>query len=234
MLLLFDVDGTLISTGGVGIRAMGAAGRELFGPGFSESRTEFAGRLDPLIIDDLLRANTQQVSDENRSSMRAAYRKHLTAALQAPGTRRALPGVPELISSLVASNGAVVALLTGNFEDTGTLKLRACGIDDSSFSIRVWGDESPHNPPQREHLPAVAIARYRQFFRREIAPSRAIIIGDTPHDVACARANGCRSLAVATGSFSVERLLEAGADHAVQDLSSTQEVIETLLRLTMK
>lgn len=233
MLLLFDVDGTLISTGGVGVRAMGAAGRDLFGPDFSEARTEYAGRLDPLIIDDLLKGNDQEISHANRSAMRAAYRRHLESALSVPGNRRSLPGVTELLNALATTSEVAMGLLTGNFEDTGTLKLRACGIEPARFGVRVWGDESPHDPPRREHLPAVALSRYRQFFQREMPPSRAVVIGDTPHDVACARANGCRSLAVATGSFSIERLREAGADDAVQDLSSTGEVIKTLARLTM-
>jgi phosphoglycolate phosphatase len=134
----------------------------------------------------------------------------------------------DLLQDLEGRAGVVLGLLTGNFPETGAIKLRACGIDPDRFSLQVWGDQSPHVPPCRTHLPAVGMSRYRET-HGEIECGRVTVIGDTPHDVACALANGCRSLGVATGSFSSEELRRAGADHVVSDLSATQEIAAWLL-----
>lgn len=229
MLILFDIDATLITTGGVGVRAMGEAGRELHGPGFDERRCEYAGRLDPLILADLLLANGIQPAPDAIAAMREGYRRHLARLLPA-APARALPGVLPLITALESDGAATLGLLTGNFADTGTMKLSACGIDAARFSIAVWGDESPHSPASRDHLPPVAIDRFRAGRGRP--PRRTVIIGDTPSDVRCARAGGCECLAVATGSFPAKALTEAGATRVVHDLSDTDAVLEFLVGRT--
>lgn len=229
MLILFDVDATLISTTGAGIWALEQAGRERFGPSFTVERTEFAGRLDPLIIRDLLRDNGVEPTAEHAAAMRRLYRIYLERRLSEPGVARPLPGVVELLAALRAmGEAAVLGLLTGNFEETGTLKLRACGIEPSDFPVRVWGDESPHDPPARDHLPPVAIGRYRALYGREPAGGLVTVIGDTPHDVACARAHNCRALGVATGRYTADDLRRAGADLVLPDLSATDEVLRWL------
>ncbi len=228
-LILFDIDATLISTSGVGIRAMEEGGREVFGPGFNSRSVEYAGRLDPLIIRDLLVANGLEPNAVNAAMLRDAYRRHLALKLPQTPTARALPGVAELIDSIETRGNAALGLLTGNFKDTGCLKLRACGIDPDRFPISAWGDESPHDPPDRCHLPPVALARYRERFGREASTRHAAIIGDTPHDIRCAQANGLRSLGVATGMYSAEQLRQAGADCVVSDLSHTAGLLDWLL-----
>jgi phosphoglycolate phosphatase len=227
MLILFDIDATLITTSRAGIAAMEDAGRELFGPAFTADKTEFAGRLDPLILADLLRDNGLEVTPSSVAAMRDGYRRHLPQKLS---ERRctACPGIPELLSELRGRDGIVLGVLTGNFADTGQIKLRACGVGPEQFTIRVWGDESPHARPSRDHLPEIGLARYRERFG-PIDASRVTIIGDTPHDVGCARAHGCRSLGVGTGMHAPEVLLRSGADHALKDLSATQEVLRWLL-----
>ncbi len=229
MLILFDIDATLITTGGVGVRAMADAGRELHGEAFTSDGVEFSGRLDPLILADLLVRNGREPTRDSLEAMRGAYRRHLVRCLAAPGDRRMLPGVGTLLDALGDIPGLTLGLLTGNFADTGSMKLRACGIDPERFGIRVWGDESPHEPPARDHLPPVAMARYRERFGRDAEPSRVTIIGDTVHDVRCARAHGCRALAVATGRYSLSDLASAGAHHAVPTLADTPEILAWLL-----
>jgi phosphoglycolate phosphatase-like HAD superfamily hydrolase len=221
MLILFDIDATLIKTSGLGIRAMVEAGRELFGPSFSADGIEFAGRLDPLILNDMLSRCGVEVTASNLSAIRQRYRERL-GPLLATGTGRALPGVSALLDELERRESVCLGLLTGNFAETGSMKLRACGIDPARFRLTVWGDESPHHPPRREHLPGVGLARFRDRFGRE--PWRTVVVGDTPHDVSCAKAHRCRALGVATGQFSVDQLLAAGADRAVPDLSETADV----------
>lgn len=229
MLILFDIDATLINTSRSGILALADAGRELFGPAFTVDRTEFAGRLDPLIIADLLRENGVPDTADNRARLRDGYRRHIGGRLQAPGTCRTLPGVVELIAALRATPGTTIGLLTGNFEDTGCLKLRSCGIDPDHFPVCVWGDHSPHDPPSRDHLPPLALSKYHRCTGRQLAPASATIIGDTPHDVRCALATGMRCLGVATGHFSAQQLRNAGAHRAVDNLSQTEDVLSWLL-----
>jgi phosphoglycolate phosphatase-like HAD superfamily hydrolase len=230
MLILFDIDATLISTSGVGIRAMTDAGRELYGPGFTADGIEFAGRLDPLIMVDMLRISDVPVSPEALLTFRAAYERHLRRRITEPDTlARALPGVTQLLDTLSAQTDAVLGLLTGNFAETGSIKLRRCGIEPDRFPVQVWGDESRTNPPTREDLPGVAFERYASRYRRQIPPERTVVIGDTPHDIRCAKTHGCRSLAVATGSFSVQSLAEHAPDRVVSDLSATDDLVRWLV-----
>lgn len=228
MLIFFDIDATLITTGGVGIKAMVEAGRELFGPEFTAEGIQFAGRLDPLILRDMLVRNGREVNSANLDAMRAEYGRRLSRHLAA-GTARSLPGVTSLVSNLSGAAGVVLGLLTGNFAETGLMKLTACGIETDRFTLRVWGDDSPHDPPERDHLPGVGLSRYRERFGREIAPQQVVIVGDTPHDIACAKAHGCRSLGVATGSFTLEQLRDSGADRVVPNLSDAAGVKDWLL-----
>lgn len=228
MLVLFDIDGTLITTGGVGIRAMVAAGRELFGQGFTADGIVFAGRLDPLILTDMFRLSGVPTTPENFAAIRRAYAKYLTTELANSTAKRALPGVHDLVASLRRDTSATLGLLTGNFAETGSMKLRACGIEPDHFPIQAWGDESPHDPPARNHLPPIAIERDRSRRGRRLPGHAVTIIGDTPHDVACAKAHGCRSLAVATGRSTHAELAAAGADLVATDLSDTAAMLTWL------
>lgn len=226
MLIFFDIDATLIRTGGVGMKAMTDAGRGLFGSGFDQlDGVQFAGRLDPLILEDLLEANGQTPSPENIQAMRETYGNELRRRLEEPDIGLVLPGVFELIDALDEMEDTMLGLLTGNFEETGRMKLEACGIDLSRFVISVWGDESPHDPPARDHLPEVGMARFEERIGRKVDPREVAIIGDTPHDVSCARANGCRSVGVATGMHSRADLILAGANLVLEDLSETEAIV---------
>lgn len=228
MLLFFDIDATLIHTSRSGMHSMQDAGRELFGPSFRVEGIDFAGRLDPLILTDLLSHNNQKPTPTALAELRTRYRAHLERRLAQPGIGRSLPGVLPLLERLRANPAVTLALLTGNFADTGQMKLRACGIDPAWFPIHVWGDESPHSPPARHHLPPVGLQRFHARHNRSLPPHHAFIIGDTPHDVACAKAHGLRSLAVATGSYSIPQLQAAHADRVVPDLADTASILDYL------
>jgi phosphoglycolate phosphatase len=231
MLLLFDIDATLLKTSGVGILAMVDAGRELFGPTFTSEGVETAGRLDPLIIVDMLRVSGLTATPDAVAAVREGYRRHLIGRLATPGAAYALPGVHDLLDALAQHAGrATIGLLTGNYSETGKLKLAACGIDESRFPIQVWGDDSPHDPPARDHLPPVGLRRYREHFARTLHPAQATIIGDTPHDVRCAKAHGLRSLAVATGPYSPDELAAAGADRVVESLRDADDLVRWLVK----
>ena len=230
MLILFDIDATLVTTSRAGIAAMGDAGREIYGPDFDEHTVEYAGRLDPLIIADLIRAHRRDQTREAVERFRAGYGLHLARRVAVPGVARALPGVIELIHALRRRAGdASIGLLTGNYPETGAIKLRAAGIDPDWFDVQAWGCDSPHTPPSRDHLPPVAMDQLFRRTGRRLAADMVTIIGDTPHDVRCALANGCRALGVATGSFTADRLAEAGAHLAEPDLSDTDRLEAWLL-----
>ncbi len=230
MLVLFDIDATLLRTQRAGVDAMGAAGRSLVDPEFDENRIEYAGRLDPLIIADLLQTHGREASSQAIDAFAAAYQRELRSLLDAdPQRAEPCPGVPELLDELERLQGVTLGLLTGNFEATGSIKLRSAGLNPERFAVRVWGDDSPHEPPSRDHLPGVAIERQSARTGGAWSGERSLIIGDTVHDIACALAHGCRSLGVATGSYSVDALAESGADRAVDDLSDTSSIVEWIL-----
>ncbi len=229
MLILLDIDMTMISTGGCGMKAMTDTGRELFGPTFSTDGISFAGRLDPLIISDMFLKHGIQDAPERHREFRSIYKGHLERRLATPSIGRSLPGVQDLIAVLSRRPEVTLGVLTGNFEETGSMKLRACGIDPAIFAVAVWGDESPHHPPKREHLVPVGITRAERHRGSRLHPKQVVVIGDTPHDIHCARVHGCRSLGVATGHSTLDELRAAGADLALSDLSSTPSVLDWLL-----
>lgn len=229
MLIFFDIDATLLSTDGMGIRAMLQAGRDLHGSAFCPGEVPCSGRLDPLIIRDLLASSGIEPTRERCGAMRRAYARRLREAFEGPHAARPLPGALELLDVLAGLPEAVPAILTGNFAETGGLKLERCGLPLSRFLVHVWGDQSPSEPPTRDDLPRVGLALYAGLFGRSAPADRVWVVGDTPHDIRAARANGLRSLGVATGRYSQEDLRRSGADAVVPDLSDTARVLSILL-----
>lgn len=232
MLILFDIDATMVLTSRSGLWAMNRAGKDLFGPAFEIGDIEFAGRLDTRIIPEIFRSNHVDASVKNLAEYRERYAHLLERRLADPAVIKAvLPGVHKLLAAIDAHTSAghdiTTGLLTGNFEQTGKLKLAHCGIDPARFTIGAFAEDAPHDHQDRDHLPTVALARYHERFGRAIDPARTVIIGDSPHDVRCAKVNGCRALAVATGAHSVEQL-EACTPHkpdlAVSDLADTGRI----------
>jgi phosphoglycolate phosphatase len=226
MLILFDIDGTLLVTKGAGIAAMGDAGREMFGEHFTIEGVEFSGRLDTLIWRDLAKLNGAIDADEHHNRFRSAYHRHLRARLNRDRTARLLPGVRELVEHLDQIGNTTLGLLTGNYPETGRLKIEAAGLGPDVFTIAAWGCEGDC----RRDLPPLAMRRYAENNGGALAPDQVIIIGDTPHDIDCAAAHACRSIGVATGAFSVKQLVEAGAELAVADLSDTAAVTNWIMQ----
>jgi phosphoglycolate phosphatase len=214
MLILFDIDGTLLLTERAGVASMLVAGRELFGEHFSFDGIAVAGRLDSLIWRDLCARNGVDDTQANHDRFRARYGQALAVRLTDDPTARALPGVTTLLNDLRRRDALVLGLLTGNYPETGRLKIASAGIDPDQFLVAAWGIDGA----ARRELPPVAMRRHRELLGRDVAPAHVTIIGDTPHDVDCAKHNGCRVVAVATGSFTTEQLADAGADLVVTNL----------------
>ncbi|MBY0313215.1 MAG: HAD family hydrolase [Phycisphaerales bacterium] len=228
-LVLFDIDGTLLKSGGLGLTAMQAAARELLHPDFTMAGIDVAGRIDPLIVREMFQKAGVELTPELAIEFRKRFVAIFRDTMRTSSTCRALPGGRELVHAVRQHADCASGLLTGNYQETGTLKLSLAGYDPSGFVICAWGDDSPHEPPARDHLTPVAIARHLQHFGTPVAPDRVTIIGDTPHDVRCAHAHGCACIAVATGQYSRDQLHAAGADLVVDDLLDTH----TLLNWTL-
>lgn len=216
-LLLFDLDGTLLLSSGAGRRAMEQAGKDVFGEEFSLAGMSIAGGLDPIILRRAVEDMGATLDDRLHAEFRAAYTEALTLELRTAHTY-SLPGVAHLLERLRDRQDVAVGLLTGNYQETGRLKLTRAGLDPEDFNPTIWGDQAATRP---------ALVRLALEGATSLEPTGVIVIGDTPHDVNCAKVNDCRSVAVATGSFTLEELSDAGADLALVDLSDP----DPLLRL---
>ena len=225
MLILFDIDGTLLLTNRAGLTAMKAATSELYGDEITFEGVDFAGRLDPLIWAAVVEPHDIDAEAEH-DRFRAEYARQLREAFDETATSNLLPGVRELVEALDARDDITLGLLTGNYPETGEMKITAAGMDPDLFPIAAWGCDGP----QRRDLTPVAMQRYEEKYGQAIASDRVLVIGDTIHDVECATAHGCRSLAVATGPmYSIQQLQDTGADLVVEDLSDTKRILTWIM-----
>jgi phosphoglycolate phosphatase-like HAD superfamily hydrolase len=227
-MILFDVDGTLLVTGGATSRCIRRACVRALGQDFKWADVT-PGLLDPQIFDYLAVHNGYTEPGEYHDRYRAYYLQELEAELDR--RRRdvvVLPGVRELLTalSLHQQQGRVVlGLLTGNYGHAMKLKLRAADIDLSQFPIRACAEDG-HD---RSDLVSAAIHSYAEHTAHSADPRRIIIVGDTPRDIACAHTQGCTAFAVATGWYSTDALQQAGADHVVEDFSSPELLLKLLV-----
>ncbi len=224
-LILFDIDGTLLLTGGAGFRAMARAGRELYDREIDWESVDPSGSLDPLIFSQAASGAGIAPTEEERDRFRELYTRHMPEELaRHPERLRLMPGIPALFDALRGRSDLLLGLLTGNFETTARLKIEASGLAWVEFAVGAFGGEAP----TRAELVPVARARFEARHGRSIPPESVLIVGDTPKDVHCARENGCRVLGVATGRHSVEELRAAGADRAVEELTDPSPLFELL------
>ena len=223
-LILFDIDGTLV-WGGPAKDAFVDAMTETYGtPGDFES-VSFAGKTDPQIARELL-AGAGMSDDEimgGFDDLWSRYLAYLEARLPEDPVS-VLPGVAELLDALAAHEDVGVGLLTGNIVGGARLKLSSGGLW-GRFTFGSYG--SDHE--ERDELPGIAVGRARELWGEIVSSEDAIVVGDTPRDVACGKAGGTRTLAVATGSFSVTDLAASEPDHVMEDLSSTMDVLDLLV-----
>lgn len=217
MLVLFDIDGTLLRSKRAGLRAMATAIHNIHGVTVDFDKIQTAGSLDPLIWKDILDQHDIEPNDTHHNSFRTLYTKELSRLIETEQPVEPLPGVHEAVHFVRDHTDAVCALLTGNYQETGWLKVEAAGFSPSDFEFGTWGTEAP----ERRGLPIIALQRNHSLRNNNLHPSKALVVGDTPADIDCARANGCRSLAVATGKFDVPTLESHGADVVMEDLGDS-------------
>lgn len=222
-LLLFDIDGTLLS-GGPAKDAFHEALLDVFGTAGPIESWEFSGKTDPQIARELLvQAGLDDAAiDEGFPSLWHRYIVGLEGMVP-DRPFRSLAGVPEVLARLARESWAHLGLLTGNLVDGARVKLASAGLD---VSLDVGAFGSDHE--ERNKLPPVALDRARARWERDFAPDDVVIIGDTPRDVECGRAHGLQTLGVATGRFSIDELQEAGAHAVLEDLSDAEAVLRCL------
>lgn len=211
-LFLFDIDGTILASGGAGLRALTEAAEEIFGiPDLGG--IEIAGRTDSSIARQLLQRHQRPATPEALTQFEDCYLTHLASYLpKIEG--KLLPGVVPLLDLLRDRDDCVLALLTGNLERGAKLKLTQYGVWHY-FEFGAYADDSA----DRNELGPFAQARAKDRYAVDFAPEHTFILGDTPHDITCARAINAKAIAIATGRHTRAELAECQPDFLFDDLS---------------
>ncbi len=223
-LILFDIDGTL-TRGGPAKVAFHTAMLETFGTAGAIESHDFSGKTDPQIARELLtEAGLEDAAvDAGLPGLWDRYIQELEARI-GDNPMRLLPGVASLIEALDAEPDVALGLVTGNIVRGAQMKLGSVGLAEC---FEVGGYGSDHEI--RKHLPAIALERAFEAWGVRFPSESAVIVGDTHRDVECGKHQGTRTVAVATGRVSRERLESAGADAVFDDFSDVASVLEALL-----
>ncbi|MDD5199773.1 MAG: haloacid dehalogenase-like hydrolase [Terrimicrobiaceae bacterium] len=223
-LLLFDIDGTLLTSGGAGENALKDAMRDRFGIADDLAGITLAGATDALIARKLLEKHALAATSENVSALLDCYLHHLAGRM--PRHRGTLlPGIVDLLERLAdRSDECVLALLTGNLRRGAEIKLAHYGVWDY-FEFGAFADD--HH--DRNELGRFARARALDRHGEEFPPERIFVIGDTPRDIECGRAIDAKTVAIATGNYPIAALEAHQPDFLFGDLSDTEAVLRALL-----
>ena len=226
-LVLFDIDQTILHSGGAGEKALTLALRERFGDKAGLGGIEIAGKTDLWIAQRIFESQGEQPTPEKVMQLLEAYLSHLKGQLAA-NNGRLLPGFPDLMLALARLPHVAVGLLTGNLRRGARIKLAHYGMLEH-FSLEenaagAFADDSHDRNQLGPHARRRANAQHSTDFQ----PSDIFVIGDTPHDIACAKAFNARGVGVATGRYDRASLEAAGADFVFDDLSDVDGVIHTL------
>ncbi len=196
-LFLFDIDGTILRTNGLGRRAVRYALEATTGRALDLDPISFSGKTDPQIFREILAHHG--VPDNEADAMMPALLARYTEKMQetiTESTVTLIPGVAPLLDTLAARGDVALALLTGNVEPMAFLKLERVGLAHH-FDFGAFGSDSAHRPD----LPAIATARAQARAGRPFTGHDVVIIGDTEHDIACGRGIDAYAVAVCTGHF---------------------------------
>jgi phosphoglycolate phosphatase-like HAD superfamily hydrolase len=221
-LLLFDIDSTLVNTGGAGFKALQRVIKNRYGAADELDDIEIAGKTDRNIAADILEKYGVAPTTENVSALLDEY-VDLVARLLPQLNGCVLPGIYEILTRMKAKPDRVLGLLTGNIERGAKLKLQRYQLWDF-FEFGAFADDHQ----DRNQLGKFARARAQETHGHEFDAAQIDVIGDTGHDIACGKAFGARTVAVATGSWPRQKLSAFEPDFLFDDLSNVDEVIRTL------
>jgi phosphoglycolate phosphatase len=216
---LFDIDGTLLSSGGAGKAALEGALLEEFSLAGLRGNVPYSGRTDRAIIRDLLRLHEIEESAACWECLVAGYLRRLPECLRTH-QGKVLPGIEALLRELAARDDIALGLLTGNLRAGARLKLGHYGLFDY-FAFGGFGDQHW----ERDDVAREALEAVQAHFNGRARLDRIWVIGDTPLDVQCARAVGVKVAAVATGWHAKEELAAAGPDLLLDDLSDPRPLL---------
>lgn len=218
-LFLFDIDGTLMDSGGAGTRSLGLAFRDVFAIENGFSGISMAGKTDIQIIKEGCSSHGIPVENGIIPSLLSRYVYHLRIEIR-KSEKRVKPGIIEALKRLRTRKNCHIGLLTGNIEEGAKIKLGALGLD-AYFAAGAFGSDDE----DRGRLLPVAVRKFERLLDESIPYGNCIVIGDTPRDVSCSKPYGALSIAVATGPYSYQSLRRTGADLVLPDLSNTEEFL---------
>ncbi len=221
-LFLFDIDGTIITSGGAGENALRDAVRDRFGKDEDLEGVTIAGNTDSAISRELLSKHGLEATPENIASLLDGYLHNLKERLP-KHKGRVLPGIVRLLDALRNREDCVLALLTGNLAKGAKIKLGHYGVWDY-FKFGAYADDS-HDRNQLGHF---ARTRAKETSGEDFPADRIYVIGDTPKDIECGNAIGAKTVAIATGNYSQAELAAHHPDHLFEDLSDTDAVLTAL------
>ncbi len=224
-LILFDIDGTLVLTGGAGVRAMNRACEDLVQGADAMAGVTFAGRTDWSILGDILRNHGHTLDEILLDELRRRYVAHLDEEIRLPGrgVKDVMPGIRELLDALQCRDDVHLGLLTGNFIEGARIKLEYFDL----WKYFPWGAFGG-DAANRNDLVPIALARAREHGIDGIDRENVIVVGDTPNDIECALVAGATPVAVATGSYSTIQLRAAGAEIVFEDFRETAAFLKLL------
>ncbi|TWT74210.1 Phosphoglycolate phosphatase [Allorhodopirellula solitaria] len=217
---LFDIDGTLLTTKGVGSGAITQALRHEFGVSQPDCNLSFSGRTDCGLLTEILQRNGVEVTDEHCRRLRDRYVSLMGGHLARQGGV-VLPGIRALLTRLARREALVLAIMTGNLPETATQKL-------VHFDLRQWfawisgGNLHPERDDLARRTAEIIARRYGD------SVTEVVVVGDTPADIRCGHAIGAKTIAVATGEFSLETLAAENPTETFANFSQTDEVLAAL------
>jgi phosphoglycolate phosphatase len=225
-LLLFDIDGTLLSSRGAGRRAVKAALECVYGTCGGIDQYDLRGKTDQRILFDVMEAAglPREVVKERLDDFFEAYARGLVDEIGDGRHVVTLPGVADLIPRLDKADEVLLGLLTGNIEEGARIKLAPTGLWPY-FAIGAFGSDDA----DRRRLPSLAARRAHAFTGYPFRPEEVVVIGDTPLDIECARAFGAVAVAVATGFHSHAELMSEQPDLLFENLGDVEGVVAALL-----
>jgi phosphoglycolate phosphatase-like HAD superfamily hydrolase len=224
-LILFDIDGTLLRVSGISRQSLIDALREVFGTEGSAETHDFAGKLDSVIIKEVMRSAglsdkeiEQGFEDAKRLYIRNfkqhAQREHIEV----------MTGIYELVEKLANEPNAILGLLTGNFEESGRHKLALPHLNHY-FAFGAFADDAD----TRNDLPAIAVQRAFEHTGIHFTGKDVVIIGDTEHDVNCAKVLNSKCIAVATGHYTVSQLQAFNPDYVFENFANVEAAVEAIM-----
>jgi phosphoglycolate phosphatase len=226
-LVLFDIDGTLLSSEGLGRSAMQRALTTVFGTS-GDPAYRYDGKTDKQIVRDTMRlaGHSDEHIDERMEKLIDLYVVGLQEGVKSGKFNvHPLDGVLELLEALEEREDVVLGLLTGNIAPGARIKLRAAGIDPNRFRVNAFGSDHEHRP----ELPAIAQRRASETLGLKIGGDRLVVIGDTPADIECGRSLGAKAIGVASGHYTVKQLLAHKPYAALPSLADTGKALKAIL-----